>query len=184
MRREIEVKAKIHYIKNIITKLKKLGCKMSKPIIQDDIIFANNNGPFTKHQPGENILRIRKADNKFLFTVKQSQKTEMDAIEHEIMVDNPKELYSIIKLLGYKEEVRVHKKRIKTKHKNWEICIDEVRGLGRFIEVEEITNEKADSERVQEKLFVFLETLGIKRKDRVMSGYDTLVYSKLHKIII
>lgn len=182
MRKEIEVKARIGNIKDIITKLKKLGCKMSKPIIQDDTIFANYSGPFTKHHPGENILRIRKANNKILFTVKQSQKNELDAIEHEIIVDDAKETQSIIEMLGYKEEVRVYKTRIKTNYNGWEICVDDVRGLGKFMEVEELTDEKADGEAVQEKLFCFLETLGIKRTDRVMNGYDTLMYAKIHKI--
>ena len=157
---------------------------MSKPIIQEDVIFANYSGPFTKHHPGENILRIRKADGKILFTVKQSQKNELDAIEHEIEVEDAKELRSIIEMLGYKEEVRVNKTRIKTNYSGWEICVDDVKGLGNFMEVEELTDEKANGEEVQEKLFVFLETLGIKRKDRVMNGYDTLMYSKIHKIIL
>jgi adenylate cyclase, class 2 len=182
MRKEIEVKAKINNIEKIITKLKKLGCKMSKPIIQDDIIFANYSGPFTKHHPGENILRIRKADNKILFTVKQSQKNELDAIEHEIVVDDAKETRAIIEILGYKEEVRVHKIRIKTRYKGWEICVDDVRGLGKFIEVEEITDEKVDGGKVQERLFCFLETLGVMRTDRVANGYDTLMYSKINNI--
>ncbi len=182
MKKEIEVKAKIKSAKSVIAKLKKLGCKMTKPIVQDDIIFANYSGPFTKHHPGENILRIRKANNKILFTVKKSLKNELDSIEHEILVDDAKETRSIIEMLGYKEEVRVHKTRIKTKYNGWEICVDDVRGLGKFMEVEEITNEKADGEKVQEKLFCFLETLGIKRTDRVMNGYDTLIYAKIHKI--
>ncbi len=182
MKKEIEVKAKIKSIRDIIAKLKKIGCKMSKPITQDDIIFANYSGPFTKHHPGENILRIRTANGKILFTVKQSQKNELDAIEHETIVDDAKETRSIIELLGYKEEVRVSKTRIKTKYNGWEICVDDVRGLGKFMEVEELTDEKADGEEVQEKLFCFLETLGVKRIDRVENGYDTLMYSKIHKI--
>lgn len=182
MKKEVEVKAKIKSVKNIIAKLEKLGCQMSKPIIQDDVIFANYRGSFTKHHPGENILRIRQADNKILFTVKQSQKNELDAIEHEILVDDAKETRSIIEMLGYKEEVRVHKTRIKTKYNGWEICVDDVKGLGKFMEVEEITDEKADGEKVQEKLFCFLESLGIKKADRVMNGYDTLMYAKIHDI--
>ncbi len=181
MKKEIEVKARVHSLKVIMAKLKKLGCKMSKPVIQDDIIFANYSGPFTVHHPGENILRIRKSKNKILFTVKQSQKNELDAIEHETIVEDARELQSIIQLLGYKEEVRVHKTRIKSEYKNWEICLDDVRGLGKFIEAEEITDEKADSDQVQNKLFDFLRTLGVEEKDRVMNGYDTLMYSKLHK---
>lgn len=182
MKKEIEVKAKIKSPKDIIAKLKKLGCKISKPIIQDDTIFARYHGSSTRHHSGENILRIRRANNKILFTVKQSQKNELDCIEHEISVDDAKETRSIIEMLGYKEKVRVCKTRIKTRYNGWEICVDEVKGLGNFMEVEEITNGETDSKKVQEKLFCFLETLGVKRADQVMNGYDTLMYTKNHKI--
>ena len=60
--------------------------------------------------------------------------------------------------------------------------LDQYVNAAESMEVEEITDEKADGEKVQEKLFCFLETLGVERADRVMNGYDTLMYSKIHKI--
>ena len=57
-----------------------------------------------------------------------------------------------------------------------EICLDVVEGLGTFIEVEAFADGK--TEEVQERLFAFLRTLGIKDEDRVTKGYDTLVREK------
>ncbi len=77
-------------------------------------------------------------------------------------------------LLGYHKAISVYKNRTKAKYKDMEICLDEVDHLGSFIEVEKIT--EGDGDAVQEELFNFLETLGVKRDDRVINGYDTLMY--------
>jgi len=59
------------------------------------------------------------------------------------------------------------------------ICLDEVEGLGSFIEVEKTSAE--DGEAIQEELFNFLESLGVKREDRVFKGYDTLKYDSINQ---
>jgi adenylate cyclase class 2 len=83
----------------------------------------------------------------------------------------------ILKLMGYSEEVRVNKTRVKTNFKDYEICIDDVKDLGAFVEVEKIA-EDGDGEKIQKELFEFLETLGVKKEDQVMHGYDTLLWHK------
>jgi predicted adenylyl cyclase CyaB len=55
------------------------------------------------------------------------------------------------------------------------ICLDEVRDLGTFIELEKIT-EGEDPIKVQSELFAFLKSLGVREEDRVERGYDTLLY--------
>jgi adenylate cyclase class 2 len=82
----------------------------------------------------------------------------------------------IIELLDYHEVVKVDKIRTKTRYNDMEICLDEVQNLGSFIEVEKIVT--GDGDVVQEELFTFLESIEIKREDRVFSGYDTLMYVK------
>jgi adenylate cyclase class 2 len=174
MKKEIEVKAKVKNLEDISQKIISLGSILSEPITQDDAIFVNLTGSFTDFKRGENFLRIRKNNQKILFTVKQPQKNELDCIEHEVEVSDAEELQNILELMGYHEAVQVHKVRRKAKYKDYEICLDEVRDLGSFIEVEKITD--GDGEKVQEELFLFLESLGVQREDRVVHGYDTLVY--------
>jgi adenylate cyclase class IV len=55
--------------------------------------------------------------------------------------------------------------------------LDQVEGLGAFIEVEEITAQDT-VEEIQNKLFEFVQTLGVLPEDRVTQGYDTMVYIK------
>ncbi len=179
MRKEIEVKAKISDIEKIKEKLIKMGCVLSEPIIQDDVTFVDSDyGPYDQFQSGKNILRIRKNNNnKYIFTLKQPQKNEMDVIERETEISDPEEFKEALILMGYKKIVEIYKTRIKTKYDDCEICLDNVEGLGFFIEVEKIV-EDTDGEEIQNKLFEFLISLEVDPKDRVLNGYDTLIYMK------
>lgn len=81
-----------------------------------------------------------------------------------------------IELLGYHQAIHVVKTRTKTKYQDMEICLDEVEELGSFIEVEKIV--EGEGETVQNELFGFLETIGVSKENRVLKGYDTLLYIK------
>jgi predicted adenylyl cyclase CyaB len=79
--------------------------------------------------------------------------------------------------MGYKIAAKVNKTRVITHYDGCEICLDDVENLGSFIEMEKLTKE-GDSEKIQEELFTFFESLGIKRQDRMISGYDILMIQK------
>jgi adenylate cyclase class 2 len=173
---EVEVKARVKNLEKLKSKLEAMGCVFSKEIEQEDRIFTDSDEDFAAYQPGVNFLRIREQGDKVLFTLKRSRSNELDSIEHEITVNDADELKNIIQSLGYHEAARVNKRRQQTKYKEYQISLDEVEGLGKFIEVEQFTDE--ESKQAQEQLFKFLESLGVFRNDRVTRGYDTLVYLK------
>lgn len=175
--REIEVKARIVSAESFIQQLEGLGIKLSQPLIQKDRIFAENVEEFAQFKPDTNYLRIREQNGKYIFTAKRSLINDLSAIEHETVIDKPAELAAIIELLGYREAVRVNKVRRKAEYRGLEICVDEVEGLGAFVEVEKLT-EETDADRVQNELFEFLKTFNIKAEDREKSGYDTLMFLK------
>lgn len=176
MRKEIEVKAKTNNLDAIAQKLKGLGCVVSDPVIQNDTIFVDDNyGQFDEFQPGKNILRIREAGGKYLLTLKLPQSNEQDAIEHEVEINHYAEMENMLQLMGYHQAVQVRKTRRKTTYRDWEICLDEVDGLGSFVEVEAITDD-VDVIDLQNQLFDFLLSLGVRAEDRITNGYDTLIY--------
>lgn len=177
MKKEIEVKAKVKDVEGLVAKLLALGIPLSEPIRQEDAIYTNfPDKEFADFKPGVNFLRIRKSVGKILFTLKQSLINELEGIEKELEIGNAEEMDDILKLIGYHEAVKVIKVRRKAKYKDYEICLDEVETIGSFIEVEKITEE--DSNKVQSEMFDLLMSLGVKREDRVLNGYDTLVYLK------
>lgn len=182
MRKEIEVKARVRNPQQLFDNLKAQKITLSEKIIQNDETFVDDNfGDYAKLQTGKNILRIRKSNEKYIFTLKQPQKNELDCIEKETDITDPEEFKDALILMGYKPIVKINKVRRKAKYYDYEICVDEVEGLGTYIEVEKITDENDDSEKVQAELFQFLETLGIDKADQEMHGYDTLIYlNNLH----
>lgn len=177
MKSEIEVKAKINNFEDIKNKLIALGCILSEPIIQDDYIYTIKNLDLHKGYGDYPILRIREQNNnKIIFTLKKNRSNELDCIEKEVEVSDKNTMLEIFELMGYESNVEVHKTRIKCNYGEYEICLDDVRDLGFYIEVEKMSDE--DGEKVQNELFDFLQTLGVSREDRVLNGYDTLIWMK------
>jgi adenylate cyclase, class 2 len=177
--KEIEVKARIKNLDQLIKNLEGLGCKLSDYAIQEDKIFLDEDTPFEKIRRGTNVLRVRKQDNKNVFTLKKRLENELTCIEHETIIENIEELEKILGHLGYLKAVKVNKKRRKCSYNDYEICLDEVEELGNFIEVEKFSDE--DSLKVQRELKDFLISLGIEEKDFVKQGYDTLIYQSTHE---
>lgn len=176
MKYEIEVKAKIKDLNILTAKLKELGCVLSLPIIQDDYIYNQKGIDLKDHKHNTPVLRIREQEGRTIFTMKKNRSDELDCIEKEVEVDDKNKLKEIIELLGFEQTVEVHKKRQKGRYGEYEICLDEVQDLGSFIEVEKLSNE--DGEKVKNKLFNFLEKLGINKEDRVSIGYDSQIWLK------
>ena len=176
MKSEIEVKAKIKDFDTLVYKLKEIGCILSEPIIQNDFIYNKKGVNLRDLNHNTPVLRIREQGEQIIFNLKKNRSNEIDCIEKEIEVSDKNILEDIFKLLDYKKTVEVHKKRRKGKYHDYEICLDEVQDLGSFIEVEKMSDE--DGGKVQEELFNFLKTLGIRDEDRVLIGYDSMIWLK------
>lgn len=176
--KEIEVKARIRNADQILEKLTALGCVLSEPIRQIDTVYAKVVGTFDEYMKNDHFIRIReKSDGKFIFTVKKPLSKEvLTKAEHETEVKDAQELEQAIFLMGYQTANRVIKTRRTTHCGELEICIDDVEGLGAFIEVEKMSD--ADMGIVRKELNVFLASLGISAEDQVHKGYDILMIEK------
>ena len=179
--REIEIKALLNDKKAVMDKLTKLGCVFEPEATQLDTVYAERVGSLEKYFSNKNFLRLRVKNNgKVLFTIKQPQKNWLDKIECEFEVSSKEEMEKALDLMGYQKALVINKKRTITHYNGCEICIDEVENLGSYIEMEKMV-EEGDADKIQEELFVFFETLGISRKDRIGVGYDILMLEKKSK---
>ena len=175
--KEIEVKAKVKNSDLLLKRLKELGTKLSDPVSQNDIVYAFGDWESNQSINDRNILRIRQEDGRALLTLKRPGINELDSREEESEVSNPNAVEAMLLLMNYREVVRVSKVRRTANHEGMQICLDEVRGLGTFVEVERMVDE-GNTEAIQEELFQFLEQSGISRDQRVLQGYDSLVKLK------
>ena len=176
--KEIEVKAKLSDRKSVIEKLSSLGYIFTEPVKQKDMVFAKEVGTLEKYNSNEVFLRIREInEGKILFTVKKPLTNLLEKYEYEVEVSSKDEMVKAIELIGFKLAVNTDKSRITTRHNGCEICIDEIDGLGSFIEMEKMS-ENADIKKTQDELFAFLLSIGVKAEDRVHFGYDILTLRK------
>ena len=173
--KEIEVKAKAGDISQLKEKFISLGCEFFDPVVQDDRIYLKKGDSLDNRYPGLVALRIRSENGKHILTLKKRRENDLDNIECEIIIDNPDQAHDMLLHLGYDEVSHVHKTRHACSYNGLGICLDEVEGLGSFIEVEKMTEED-DGAAVQSELFCFLQTLGISEADRVTIGYDVLMH--------
>ncbi len=177
--KEIEVKARVQDLDSFITKAKKLGIVFGPTLHQFDRVFLPKGITFKSVVPGTNALRIREENDRVFFTLKQRQNVELSAVEAEIEVTDAQALPHLIELLGFYEAVTIDKKRRKAEYGEYEICLDEVKGLGSFVEVQKFS--EGDGEIIQNELFEFLKKFGIDERSREKKGYDTLMNEVVHE---
>jgi len=171
--KEIEIKVKVDSFDKILPKMNAIGCNLTAPIKQQDTIYLPKGIKFGAIPPNTSVLRIRKQKDKTLLTLKQSDYKELVSVERELAISDARIMDDIIKLTGYYPAVKVIKSRRKSYLNDVEICLDEVKNLGNFIEVEKISSEPSD--KIEKELLNFLKGLGVDLKNRVHWGYDTLV---------
>ena len=118
--------------------------------------------------PGSKIMRVRDVLNpetgelqRSLMTLKVEGQTKLVSDEYEFAVDDGNAAHQMLTALGWQEVVTVDKVRLESKTEDYTICIDEVVGLGLFIELEVLTEDSADVKNIQQQMRNFLKNLNI-----------------------
>ncbi len=181
---EIEVKVRAKNLEDIAQKLSEAGCALSAPLHQYDTIYSygESTSEWETSKEGHIVMRIRRENDRAEFNLKQQRSNELDNLEYETEVNDPQAMQKILLTLGYRPQVEVKKVRRKTKYGEYEICLDEVERLGAFVEIEKLAEDDADPKEAQEELMKTLESLGLKREDQEMRGYDTQIFQLEHRI--
>lgn len=95
-------------------------------------------------------------------TLKVAGKVKLASQEYEFAVSSGDDARAMLAALGWQHIVTVDKVRAESKIGEYGMCIDEVAGVGLFIELETLTEEGADVAAVQRGMQTFLEKLDIK----------------------
>src|SRR3989338_1824568 len=112
---EVEVKARLRDRNSVIQKLKDLGCEFGKEVHQIDHIFAPKGTPQPRVPLGTTVLRVRKQNDLYFFTLKIPQSSLQDCLEKEMEIKDGEMMIEIISLMKWDKLPIVDKKRIKTK---------------------------------------------------------------------
>lgn len=131
--------------------------------------------------PGSKIMRVRDVLNpetgelqRSLMTLKVGGQAKLVSDEYEFAVDDGNAARQMLTALGWQEVVTVDKVRLESKTEDYTICIDEVAGLGLFIELEVLAEDDANANNIQQQMYSFLKNLNIDGK-LWKTPYDTSI---------
>lgn len=162
---EVEIKVKVENLDEIRERVAKLG-KLVKAIRQVDEYYTPVHRDFYNAKPHPfEFLRVRTNPDKVVLEYCKSINKREDgdydyAEEYETEVKEPEELRRILEQLDFKKSLIIDKEREYWLCGDVEVALDEIKGLGSFIEAEAKGNFK-DFKDAKSACFAMLKNLGI-----------------------
>lgn len=181
MAKEIEVKAKLENVEEIIKKLTQMGIVWHQTTTQEDRIYLPKPLLFSDDTKGIPGMRIRLENGSATFTTKKAQANDLSCIEYEISISDPSTLDKMLDMIGFHVAMVLKKTRQEGTLGNYTICIDHIDQLGNFLEVEYLSHDE-DPNSIQKQLWQFCNTLGIHDDQQVADGYHKLMQRYLEKL--
>ncbi len=168
---EVEVKARAR--EDTRERIAALGASLLRVENHQDLYF---NSPLRDFRTTDEALRIRIKEDGARLTYKGPKLDQQTKSRRELTVkiDDPSEMKEILSLLGFVLSAQVRKKRTKYSYQGLIIALDEVDGLGTFLEVEALGGE--DWEKERERVLSVLKQLEL--EETVRSSYLELLEKK------
>lgn len=170
---ELEMKISIADPDNVRRRLAEMGIAKSEIRLEKDVYF---NAPDRDFAATDEALRIRRAGNECTLTYK-GPKMRMHALkareEFTVRVDSFEEIERILERLGMRRVMEVRKRREIYRTENITVTLDEVEGLGSYVEIETLVEK--GSECKAELLEVVKKQLGIDGEPTTLSYLEILL---------
>ncbi len=166
----MKIKLSDSEVPNVVRKLEELGFRRVREVVEEDIYFNYSKDlrairDFVKR---DEALRLRKEDGKARLTYKGPREGgKVKAREEiEVSVDDPNAMIAILERVGFEVAASVVKRRVEftSKEGNVKVCLDEVKDLGTFLEVEVINGSEEDVLKI-------VEQLGLKGRQLLAKSY-------------
>ena len=177
----IEVESKVNIsereLREIRQEIGKLGKFEKKEKKIDDYYTLENLKSYPKKS-----LRIRKQGKGYTVNFKQSISYEKGIHakkETEFHVDDVGGFLALIKDFGFKMWLRKEKEsEVYHVHENLHIEINNVKGLGWFLEIEYLAKDKKEIKKAEREIENLRKLLGINNKQIVKDGYTKQLWEK------
>ena len=173
---EVEAKFRLYNKNEVMEHIEKLGFKHIKKT-------NSRVTPGREFYSGEIIsewLRIREEGEVFSFNFKQwlpiGARIQNQCNEYETIISDAVAMKKILEALGFEIEIVVDKTRNSWLTEDIEISIDEVEGLGCFIELEAVSYVKTEELNViEERFYKLLNKIEAKVGERNRVGYPYML---------
>ena len=189
MPREVEIKIRLDKTgAKLLQSWLGKNAEFVKEVHQLEYYLNNPDQSFMfKHKSGyrdaEKYLRVRSEKGKGsvclkIFKIDQENNTSENLDEVEFEVSDDKAALKLLNLIGFSEAVPVDKTRQKYNYKNFEIVIDNVKGLGDFAEFELLDSDpKANIKSEFERIYQLLREIGFKKISVQQRGYISMLWN-------
>jgi len=146
-----------------------------KKLTQKDEHFLFKKTAYSEHVTGEPIVRLRSSDGKHYFTYKHTVLESGNRVEHETEVSDPAEMRQALLAMGWHSVIHIEKVRWHYHAGGVTYDLDNVKGLGDYLEIEIVSEKDSDAEAT---LISIAQSLGI-ASDRIeRRNYGTLLQEK------
>lgn len=167
MNYEVELKFPLPLFESVVATLRQLSAVESSTVSHVDRYF---NHPTKNFRTTDEALRIRSVENSNFVTYKGAKIGTVAKTRHEIEVglaDGPQaaaEMNEILTLLGFRFVREVRKTRqtylLQRQGRDFELALDEVPGLGQFLEIELIVDDH-DRQAAEAAIWELAGVLGL-----------------------
>lgn len=174
---EVEVKAWIEDLTEIEKRILQDNARYVKTLHQKDIYFKHPTRNFAKT---DEAIRVRCEDDRSLITYKgpKLDKKSKSREEYEVEIKNPEKMQEILVKLDFTPVPSVEKVRRIYEVDEMIVALDEVKDVGKFIEVE-MEAETPDEYKVKRnKILARLKKWSISKNQLERSSYLELFFLK------
>lgn len=181
--REIEVLVKVLDSKNsALKKLSRFGTPKIAKIV--DKYYYNERIKGMYRRDMTEMLRVRTKNDKSYITYKKDiflGKKWQYSDEYETEVKDPKIIEKIFNFILLKPLVTVNNTRYIYYYSDYEICLEIVKDLGVFLEIECLKPGRKTANQVRKEIFELIKSIGIKVSAESQLGKAELLYRKKKK---
>ena len=169
---EVEVKGKVRDLGTVEEKVKALEFSFVGVEEHSDIYYRH---PVRDFARTDEALRIRTVNGKRVLTYKGPKVDKVSKTREEIEVEVQGDMSAVLDRVGFTPVTEVAKVRRVYKKGDISVCLDDVREVGTYVEVECISK---DLERTRARVMEVVKALGIKDKDLERNSYLQLLLAK------
>lgn len=182
---EVEIKLKICDKNRLIESLRDVGFQQGDLVSESDIYYTSRHHDFEKL---DEALRIRSIQNLstgekssvITFKGAKTDSCSMTRKELETEVGDPKIAREILESIGFTPVPSVEKERHYFYMQNITACVDRVKNLGDYLELEKMVDVEEEKTEALQELEEVLQRLGYSMEDTTRTSYLSMLMKHNH----
>ena len=182
---EVEIKLKIRDKNRLIESLRDVGFQQGDLVLESDVYYTSRHHDFEKL---DEALRIRSIQNLstgekssvITFKGAKTDKRSMTRKELETEVGDPKIAREILESIGFTPVPSVEKERQHFYMQKITACVDTVKKLGDYLELEKLVDAEEERTEALQELEEVLQRLGYSMEDTTRTSYLSMLMKHNH----